>query len=198
MGNNQLNNIKKIVIAGILLCLLAVIYVFFFSKLTAIEVGPVLNQKAPDIYVVDTNKKATSIPELSGEKGLIMVFFRSADWCPFCKRHLIELNGIASQFKALGYGVSAISYDSPDILEAFSQQENINYSLLSDQQVNTMQAYNIVNAQYALGDENYGIPYPGVVVVNPAGDVVYKYFYEGYMRRVKFADLYQQLSMEHK
>lgn len=172
---------------------MAVIYVYFFTKPAVIEVGPKLNQKAPDIYVVDSNEKPTSIEALSGEKGLMLVFFRSADWCPFCKRHLIELNDHAQKFNELGYGIGAISYDSPEILAAFTQEENLSYPLLADQQVKTMLAYNIVNTEYAPGDENYGIPYPGVVIVNKAGEIVFKYFYEGYMRRVNFDAMYEQL-----
>lgn len=193
-----MSSIKKFALLAIFLLLVGGVYFFFFTKPAVIEVGPVLNQKAPEIHVIDTRKSPINIEQLSGEKGLILVFFRSADWCPFCKRHLIELNDYAQQFNDLGYGIGAISYDSPEVLAAFTQEENLSYPLLADQQVKTMQAYGIVNSQYSPGDENYGIPYPGIVIVNKAGEVVFKYFYEGYMRRVKFDELYQQLELANK
>lgn len=188
-----MSRIKKSVFSGIVVLLLAAIYFFFFTKPEPIEMGPALNKAAPAIHVLDINDQSASIEQLSGEKGVILVFFRSADWCPFCKRHLVELNGVAKQFNELGYGIGAISYDSTDILKRFTLEENIVFPLLADQQVKTMQAYNIVNNQYKPGDEHYGIPYPGVIIVNKAGDIAFKYFYEGYMRRVKFDVMYEQL-----
>jgi len=158
-----------------------------------IEVGPELGKPAPTITVIDTLQQPVNIGQLSGEQGLIILFFRSADWCPFCKRHLIELNNHAEQFRKLGYGLAAISYDSTAVLKTFSEQKNIRFPLLSDQNVKTMSAYNIVNSKYAVGDDNYGIPYPGVVVIDKTGKVVDKHFFKGYKNRVKFSDLYLQL-----
>ena len=159
------------------------------------SIGPALSIKAPQLSVVNLNNKVTTIKEISGDKGLVILFFRSADWCPFCKRHLLELNDIAKKFTDLGYGLSGISYDSTDILRTFSQQHNIQFTLLSDQHAKTMKAFRILNKDYAVGDANYGIPYPGVVVIDKEGKVTHKHFFKGYKKRVKFENLYQQLSM---
>lgn len=160
---------------------------------TSINVGPTLGEQAPKISVLNTQEQAVNIKELSGGQGVIILFFRSADWCPFCKKHLIELNEHAEQFKKLGYGLAAISYDNTDILKTFAKQKNISYPLLSDQKVQTMLAYGIVNSEYAEGSDHYGIPYPGVVVIDNKGKVMHKHFFKGYKKRVKFTDLYEQL-----
>jgi peroxiredoxin len=158
-----------------------------------IKVGPEIGKQAPPITVMNSRQKAVNIKELSGKNGLIILFFRSADWCPFCKRHLIELNEHADKFTKLGFGLAAISYDDNATLKSFAEQKGINYPLLSDQKVQTMSAYNIVNTEYTVGDDNYGIPYPGVVVIDNTGKVIDKHFFKGYKNRVKFTELYQQL-----
>ena len=106
------------------------------------------------------------------------------------------MNDLAERFTKLGYGLAAISYDHTDILKKFAEQRNISYPLLSDQKVQTMLAYNIVNSEYAIGDEHYGIPYPGVVVIDDNGKVIHKHFFKGYKKRVKFSELYLQLKNE--
>lgn len=159
----------------------------------SIDVGPALNKKAPAITVLNTENKPVAINELSGDKGLIMLFFRSADWCGFCKKHLIELNDNAKQLTQLGYGLAAISYDSTSILNTFAKEKELTYPLLSDQNAKTMSAYNILRNDYAIDDDNYGIPYPGVVVIDNKGNVIHKHFFEGYKKRVKFSALYSQL-----
>ena len=42
----------------------------------------------------------------------------------------------------------------------------------------------IAYGQYQPGDSAYGIPYPGVYVINPDMEVVGKIFVEGYKKRV--------------
>lgn len=192
MNYVSFHTLKKFTLAGLCLSLLIMANSAFSGQKT-LGVGPDIGTIAPSISVLNSQKESKIIKGLSKEKGLIILFFRSADWCPFCKKHLIELNSQAEKFKALGYGLAAISYDSNKILQTFSDKKKISYPLLSDQQAKTMLSYDIINTQYKLGDDNYGIPYPGVVVINKAGKVTHKHFFEGYKNRVKFTKLYEQL-----
>ena len=166
------------------------------AKQPDINVGPKIGSPAPALHIVDTNNHAISLEQIIKKEGAIIVFFRSADWCPFCKKHLIELNEYDENFKALGYGVAAISYDNTDILKNFSQFSELTYPLYSDQEAATVNAYGVRNTDYEIGDDNYGLSLPGVIVVNQAGKVVKKYFFEGYRNRVKFNELLKELSVD--
>ena len=158
-----------------------------------IDTGPNLGSNIPSLTVLDQFGDKQQLANIRGKKGSIIVLFRSADWCPFCKRHLLELNGEVDKFKQKGYGVTAISYDSPAILRMFAQKNKLKFSLLSDQNVETFKALHVVNKDNEPGDRHYGIPYPGVIVVNNQGQIVHKYFYEGYKKRVKFKQLLSEL-----
>ncbi|TPH13398.1 peroxiredoxin family protein [Litorilituus lipolyticus] len=183
---------KMLTIAATLL--LAVFAQCHASEKKTIEIGPKIGEIAPEIMVVDENNKKQTIKSLSQENGMILVFFRSADWCPFCKRHLIELKASSAKLNKLGYGVAALSYDSTEILAQFSQEHQLPYPLLSDQNITTINAYKIRNKQYNQGDSNYGIPYPGIVIIDNQGKVVDKYFYQGYKQRVNFEMLAEKLA----
>lgn len=187
------NTLKMLVVSGILLSNLLIINNALATQ-KSLPIGPDIGTKAPEITVVNQLEKKETIQSLSNEKGLILVFFRSADWCPFCKKHLIEFNQEAQKLKSLGYGLAAVSYDNTEILNAFSTAQKISYPLLSDQQAQTMLAYGILNTEYKAGEENYGIPFPGVVVINKAGVITHKYFFHGYKKRVIFSELYTQLA----
>ncbi|MFB0981716.1 MAG: peroxiredoxin family protein [Alteromonadaceae bacterium] len=191
---------KSIFVTSVLVVLLSLTLFssLSFAKSVSINVGPSVGDKAPSLTVIDKNKTAVNIDDLTAEKGLIILFFRSADWCPFCKKHLVELQGYADKFKALGYGIAAISYDNTEILNSFIQAHNLTYPLLSDQSAATVKAYGVLNKDYKIGDDNYGIPYPGVVIINPAGKIDHKYFFKGYRKRVKFVELYEQLNAVKK
>jgi hypothetical protein len=42
--------------------------------------GPEPGQRIPAFSLPDQNGDARSVPELAGPKGLLLVFYRSADW----------------------------------------------------------------------------------------------------------------------
>ncbi len=42
--------------------------------------GPAVGAHVPDFALADQNGQTHSLKDLSGPKGLMLVFFRSADW----------------------------------------------------------------------------------------------------------------------
>jgi len=157
------------------------------------DTGLPLNTKVPEISAINIAGQTETIAALTGEKGLVLVFFRSADWCPYCKKHLVKLNKWNDKINALGYKLAAISYDSVDILKAFSDKYQLKFPLLADQNHQTMKTMNILRHDIKPDSEHFGIPYPGIMVINSDGIQVHKYFYQGYRKRVKPEDLYEQL-----
>lgn len=176
---------------------LASILLFFSHSVLAnknIAVGPKLGDIAPAISAINSQKERVTLKQLSADKGLVLVFFRSADWCPYCKKHLLELDKVQDKFSNLGYGLAGISYDTTEVLNQFVSQHALKFPLLADQQAQTMLAFGILNRAYDKGDDNYGIPYPGVVVINAQGKVIDSYFYQGYKNRIDFNELYKKLN----
>lgn len=157
------------------------------------ETGLPLNTSIPELKATNIHGQATKLSQISGDKGAILVFYRSADWCPFCKKHLIEINKWQDKISQLGFGIAGISYDSEEVLKGFSQQNDIGFPLLADQNHQTITSFKILNQDYKPGDRHYGIPYPGIMVVNPQGQLVFKYFYQGYKNRVDMQELYDAL-----
>ena len=52
----------------------------------------------------------------------------------------------------------ALTYDTPDMQQAFIDAASLTYPLLSDIDAASMQAMGILNQEYAPDDENYGLP----------------------------------------
>ncbi len=187
----------KLTLKPEIIAVLATMLLLFSHSVLAnkkIAVGPKLGDVAPAISAINSHKERVTLKQLYGDKGLVLVFFRSANWCPYCQKHLLELNKIQDEFSNLGYDLAGISYDSTEVLNQFSSQYAIKFPLLADQQAQTMLAFDILNKAYGKGDDNYGIPYPGVVVINAQGKVTNSYFYQGYKNRVDFNELYKKLN----
>ena len=76
---------------------------------------------APSFSLKDQAGKKQDLASLSGPNGLLLLFFRSADWCPFCKGQLVDLESAQKAFAAKGINVAAVSYDSPAVLANFAE-----------------------------------------------------------------------------
>jgi len=46
----------------------------------AVATGPNVGSKVPDFSLPDQTGQTRSLTSLAGPKGLVLVFFRSADW----------------------------------------------------------------------------------------------------------------------
>jgi len=59
---------------------LATFLVASLAGQTAVKTGPAVGEQVPDFEAVDQNGASHSLRSLMGPKGLMLVFFRSADW----------------------------------------------------------------------------------------------------------------------
>ena len=97
----------------------------------------------------------------------------------------MELEQHVDAFAEAGIGIIAITYDAPELQQDFIEAEGITYAFLSDIDAATMIALDILNENNEPGDRApYGIPHPGVFVLNPRQEVVGKIFVESYRVRV--------------
>jgi AhpC/TSA family/Disulphide bond corrector protein DsbC len=101
----------------------------------------------------------------------------------------VELQQNLDAIRKQGLGVAAISYDSTGVLKSFANRQHIAYPLLSDPDSKIIRAFDILNETAKPGTLTYGIPYPGVYIVDVQGKVVSKYFEEDYKDRVSTADI---------
>ena len=78
----------------------------------------------------------------------------------------------------------AVSYDDRETLGDFAREQEIPYPLLSDVDSEVIRRYGILNTQVSSDDAFlYGIPFPGVYVVDEQGRVVAKSFHDSYKKR---------------
>ena len=56
--------------------------------------------------------------------------------------------------------------------------------ILSDADAFSVKALGILNEKYEPGDGAYGVPHPGIFVLNPELEIVGKIFVDGYQKRV--------------
>jgi peroxiredoxin len=143
----------------------------------------------PPIQSKDQYGEVRQLQDLAGDKGLILVLSRSFDWCPFCITQLNKLVEAAPQFQQLGIGIATMTYDSLEILKAAELDYDTTFPLLRDADTLYFTALDVLNKDYAPGSRAYGIPEPGIFLVDTQGVIRFKFSEQDYRVRPDFADI---------
>jgi peroxiredoxin len=96
----------------------------------------------------------------------------------------VQLQSRANAFAQAGIGIAVLTYDSPALQQKFIDKFGITYPLLSDVDAESIGSLGVLDADYHPGDSAYGVPHPGVFIVDSKGTIVGKVFVQGYERRV--------------
>ncbi len=150
--------------------LIAVATATMFAVSASAQLAP--GAKAPPRFsAIDTAGKVRTLPSLSGQKGVVLVFFRSARWCPFCQAQLKTMKALQPQLAKRGYTLAAISYDSTEELAKFARTQKIGYPLLSDGKSAMIDAFGVRDPAYDKGSFAFGVPKASTYVIDRTGTV---------------------------
>jgi peroxiredoxin len=145
--------------------------------------GPEPGQRVPDFRLTDQNGKVQTFESLKGPNGLMLVFYKSADWCAFCKTQLVELEESREQLRRLGLGLAAVSYDSGAVLKHFSERKGIHFPLLSDVDSKIIRKLNLLNEEVPERSPFFGVPHPVTYIIDAGGVVKSRHFEEDDTKR---------------
>ncbi len=103
----------------------------------AIQVGdPIIPFTA-----LDSEGGNFSSEEFSGRR-ILLKFFRG-EWCPYCAAELMEFEKMSDQLKNHNITIYALSKDTPERAKFQKQRDGINFSLLSDKNLDVIKAYGV-------------------------------------------------------
>lgn len=149
--------------------------------------GLAVGAKAADFTLKDAAGDDVALSALLQKGKVALVFYRSADWCPFCKKQLQELQKNLKEIEATGVRIVGISYDAPATSAAAAAKLGITFPLLSDTGSKVIDAYGIRNAE-AKG-KSAGVPHPVVFIVDQHGVIRVKLAREAYRDRPETAEI---------
>ena len=106
----------------------------------------------------------------------------------------MKLNDLKDQFENIGVNVVGMTYDKPEIIQAFHEKWDIKYPVLKDVERQHVEAWGIRNLEYGEGTFAYGVPLPGVVFISPEGEILAKWAEEGYRSRADWSSVLEQVT----
>lgn len=161
------------------------------SNMICVEAGT----EAPAIAALTASGDPVDLSGITGEKGAVLVFSRSLDWCPYCKAQALELETVKADLEAEGWTLNLITYDSPAILADFAEEKALTYTFLSDTGSATIDAFGLRNAEMPAGSRFDGVPHPAIVYIKANGEVAGVQKEEGYKTRPPTEGIPQLVSL---
>lgn len=138
--------------------------------------GPAVGDAFPhSLQAPDQDGATRSLDSLYGDKGVAVLFVRSADWCPFCKTQLVDVNNRLPEFEALGLNVVTVSVDEVPLIKKFADEQKVAYTMLADPNGDINQELGIRDPQYPVGSAAFGVPRPTLYIIDRSGTVRARY-----------------------
>jgi len=135
-----------------------------------------IGMKAPEFTLLDKEGNTVSLSDFIGKK--VVLYFYPKDNTPGCTRQACAFAAAYEYFKANNVIVIGISKDSVASHMKFAQKHNLPFVLLSDPQLQAIQAYGVWQEK-----KNYGKVSMGVVrtsfIIDEQGNI------ESIMTKVK-------------
>lgn len=173
---------------------------------TALNVGA----QMPEFVLKDAAGKSVSSADLLKQSNLVVVFYRGS-WCPFCNLYLRKLQQNMNAIKENGGNLVAISIENPDNSLAIARKNEIDFTVLSDTNLDVARKFGIVYQLPAATDETYKtkynldiakhnemakpeLPLSATYVVNQKGEIVYAYLEPDYKKRADPQAITESLS----
>ena len=111
--------------------------------------------KAPDFSLLDKNGNMVSLSDFLGKK--VVLYFYPKDNTPGCTRQACAFAASYEQFKAQNIVVIGISKDSVASHQKFAQKYDLPFILLSDPELQAIQAYGVWQEKKLYGKVSMGV-----------------------------------------
>ncbi len=134
----------------------------------AVQVG----QQAPDVTLVNYDRKPMRISELRG-KPAVLLFFPGA-FTTTCTREMCAFRDGMAEYGTLNAQVIGISVDMPYSQKAFADQHGLTFPLMSDYNREAVRAFDVQDPNFA-GGLLPGVAMRSVFVLDRQGAVRYKW-----------------------
>ena len=110
---------------------------------------------APDFTLQDKDGNSVSLSDFKGKK--VVLYFYPRDNTPGCTRQALGFSELYDRFKAVGAEVIGVSKDSVASHVKFAQKHALPFVLLSDTQLEAIQAYDVWQEKKLYGKVSMGV-----------------------------------------
>lgn len=114
-----------------------------------------INQEAPDFTLLDQNNQSFTLSKYRNQK--VLLYFYPKDNTSGCTKQACSYRDSMNQFEKLNIKVVGISKDSIESHKKFIEQNELNFTLLSDPEKQAIEKYFVWKEKVNFGKKYFGV-----------------------------------------
>lgn len=164
--------------------------------------------KAPLIKALSYNNTTIDLVEMLKNGKVVLVFYRGA-WCPYCNKHMSNLQDSLNLILNKGASVIAISPEVEKSIEKTISKTKASFNIIHDSAYVIMKNYGVafkvsestvkkyklfgIDLEESNGNKDNVLPVPATVIINQDGTIGYIHFDENYKKRLGIKEIVNHL-----
>jgi peroxiredoxin len=178
--------------------ILILILAFAGSQLSA-QTGLKKGDDAPVFSATDNAGKTVDLQTLLKAHKSVVLFFYRGEWCPYCNKHIAQLQDSLQLLSARGAYVVAVTPETKDGIDKTIRKTHASFSIVQDKGYSIMKSYkvnyvldNATVAKYkgfgldlnaSNGNTDHVLPVPATYVINQSRKIAFVHFNKDYTKR---------------
>ncbi len=181
-----------------------------FSLQVAAQNGLKSGGQAPEFTAKDNSGKTLDLKRLLKSHKAVVLFFYRGQWCPYCNKHIKELQDSLQLLTAKGAYVIGVTPETGENINKTIDKTHASFSIIQDKGYIIMKAFDV---NYTVNDamfaklKNYGIdleknngntdhvlPVPATYVIDSSGKIIFVHFDKDYTKRASVSSILNALN----
>ncbi|MBB6463300.1 peroxiredoxin family protein [Flammeovirga kamogawensis] len=156
----------------------------------------------------DQNNKTYSLDQALKNGPVVVNFFRGS-WCPYCVKHLINVQDSLSMIEAKGATFIAVTPENQERFTALAEKKGFTFEMVEDKKMDIMNSFEVtfdVNDGYQNMLKKYendltktnaikkaSLPVPATFIISQDGKIIARHYDPNYKVRMSVKDILNTL-----
>lgn len=164
---------------------------------------------APEFSATDNSGKKLDLQALLKKNKSVVLFFYRGQWCPYCNKHIQQLQDSLQVLTAKGAYVIGVTPETGENINKTIEKTHASFSIIQDKDYKIMKAYDVnyvmdadmvgkykthgVDLEKNNGNTDHVLPVPATYIINKSGKITYVQFDKDYRKRPSVAAIAKEL-----
>lgn len=181
------------------------LFALLFSCSSQAQMGLKVGDKAPEFIAKNSDGKEINLKQLLKENKSVVLFFYRGQWCPYCNKHIKDLQDSLTNLSDKGTYVLGVTPESDESIAKTKGKTKASFSLISDREYKIMKSYKVdfvMEESLVTKYKGYGIdvaknngaleavlPVPATYIIGKNGKIKFVQFDKDYKKRASVKEL---------
>jgi peroxiredoxin len=181
-----------------------------FSLQVSAQTGLKNGQSAPQFIARDNSGKTLNLKALLKSHKAVVLFFYRGQWCPYCNKHIQQLQDSLQLLTDKGAYVVGVTPESGENINKTIEKTHASFSMVQDKDYKIMKAYDVnytvnddlykklkgygVDLEKNNGNTDHVLPVPATYIIDHSGKIIFVQFEKDYTKRAPVSALLKALS----